>query len=173
MKRTIIILTCMLLLFSLAACGSSAAEPAISILDGAYSCTPQEFIDLINEAAKSVGEDYFTIPDFQKSREEIKINGTRLTIKLTENESGNLTKIHLYWYSGDNNANTIKSAALYVGRIASLLSPNDSNEIGKEISEIVDKGYGSVSATKNGSTFSFEATTTGANRLDVEPKSDG
>lgn len=154
--------------FSLAACGSST--PETGVVDGAFNCTPQEFIDGLNTTVEQANNDViYSIRDYPGNGKELQIDSTSLTLTLSENSDGKLTKVYLYWYSGDNNENVITSAGCYCGYILSHLASADADDISSSISKIVSSGSGSTErTTKAGNVkVTFEATDTGANRLNV------
>lgn len=78
-----------------------------------------------------------------------------------------ISEVYLYWYSGDNDENVITSAGCYCGYIFNQLTPSDAKVISSSISKIVSSGYGSTDHTSGNVKVNYEATDTGAYRLDV------
>jgi len=75
-------------------CG--AKEPAITVADGAFSCTPQELIDGLNQAVEQADSSViYSVGAYPGSGNELQINKTYLTLTLNETSAGNLSKIHL------------------------------------------------------------------------------
>lgn len=168
MKKLLSLAVALCLVLALGSCGSK--EPSISVADGAFSCTPQELIDGLNQAVEQADSSViYSVGTYPGSGDELQINKTYLTLTLNENSAGKLTKIHLYWYSGDNNENVITSAGCYCGYMFSQLVPGSSKDISNSISQIVSAGEGSTDQTVGNVKITFAATSTGANRLDITP----
>jgi hypothetical protein len=160
----------MALCLGLVLCSCGAAEPPITVADGVFSCTPQELIDGLNEAVKQADSNViYSVGAYPGSGEELQIASTSLTLTLNETSDGNLSKIHLYWYSGDNNENVITSAGCYAGYMFSQLAPDSSKDLSASIGQIVSDGEGTTEQTVGNVKITFAATSTGANRLDITP----
>lgn len=151
-------------------CSCGAAEPAITVSDGAFSCTPQELLVGLNQAVEQAESSViYSVGEYPGNGEELQINKAYLTLTLNEASAGNLSKIHLYWFSGDNNENVITSAGCYAGYMFGQFAPDSSKELSSSIGQIVSNGEGSVEHTVGDVKITFEATSSGANRLDIMP----
>lgn len=168
MKKLLSLAVVLCMAMTLCACGSK--EPSISVTNGAFSCTPQELIDGLNQAVDQADSSViYSVGAYPGSGEELQVASTSLTLTLNETSNGNLSKIHLYWYSGDNNENVITSAGCYSGYMFNQLAPNSAKDLSDSIGQIVSAGEGSTEQTVGNVKITFAATSTGANRLDITP----
>jgi len=166
MRKIFALLFAVCMVLSVSSCGT--AKPDITVIDSAFSCTPQEFIDGLNKTVTKANDSaLYAVGTYPGNREELQVKSTALTLALTENSDGKLIKVHLYWYSGSNDENVIMSAGCYCGYITKSMTPGIANELNESIGQIISVGYGSTERTDSNVKISFEATKTGANYLDV------
>lgn len=171
MKRIVAIL-CLCLLLILPGCANMAAEaePAGPVVDGGFRYTPQEFIDIINEAAENDDSGkIIKLGDYVESGESIWLeNGsTSVLLKLEENEAGMLDDVRMYWAINFYDLNEQYTVGYYCAQILIAILPDRAEEIGEDLNSIFEAGSGTVEYTFDGvhvKMLSFQ----GQNTLDVE-----
>lgn len=151
MKKSLIAAGTILLVLT----GCTAPKAEMHVQDGAYSLTPQEYIDRINATVDAQGDSrYLSIPDFQASGDEIEIDFIYLTVQLSTNESGNLTEIYYTWDWTQSGIG--ENLGLYLGCTFSLLGIDDVNGTYDAL-DMMDTSYAGYETTytENGTLFSY------------------
>lgn len=147
----------LLAFYLLIMCGCSGATQTIYVADGAYTLTPQELIDRVNEYVETRDNDkYKTIPAFEKSGEDIEI--TRgLNLSIETNEAGKIIKIQFSWIGQYSDA--VENAGTLMGIVIRLFAnEKDSNTIIEELNMMDPERSGYDSYSKcNGSTFWYSS----------------
>lgn len=129
MKKVYTILVCLSLIF-LSSCSTSSG---IHIENGAYSCTPQEFIDDLNQFFEEANVP-FTIPSYKNSGDEIPIgDGGKVSLTLDATDDGRLNRIQLDWYMAGISEEESLASAILAARIPALLSPANFEAVGDEL----------------------------------------
>lgn len=154
MKRIVAIL-CLCLLLLLPGCANMAAEaePAGPVVDGGFRYTPQEFIDIINEAAENDDSGkIIKFGDYVESGESIWLeNGsTSVLLKLEENEAGMLDDVRMYWATNFFDLNEQYTVGYYCAQILIAILPDRAEEISEDLSTIFEAGSGTVEYTFDG-----------------------
>lgn len=165
MKKVYTILVCLSLIF-LSACGTSSS---ISIENGAYSCTPQEFIDTLNQAFND-NNISFTIPNYENSGDEIPIgDGGKVSLTLDATDNGRLSRIQLDWYMAGISEEESLASAILAARIPALLSPANFEAVGDELNFLLySDTYHYSTAVDNGTYYDYSVLKS-VNRLVAKP----
>jgi hypothetical protein len=171
--------------FLLSGCKSSG--PLITATDGAFSCTPQEFIDMMNDAIKTVNEsqdevEIVPIPDYQASGERIKVIDPHLSFYFSENENHQLDEVELWWFGNLSTCNrdhvkkVMSNAGFYARSLCTVFAPENADEIMAMIDskEGTVYGYGDSawlrkSITANDLTFEHSISAVSWNVFSIKP----
>lgn len=165
MKKTAALLA-LLLALGTTGCSSQAAntqatavQEEITVVDQAFTCTPDDLVQLINDMATN-DEDGVILQlggEYTESGDPISAEDTlgALSLTLTANEAGNLVGAKVYWDSSTNDRTLITSAGAYCGLLLSTLSPSNAEAVYQDISDILSEGMGKVDFSDNGVDVSF------------------
>lgn len=176
MKRIYAFLcVCLLLLTGCAPTAPTQEERAAlsqmsTVIDGAFFCTPQELVDVINNAATNDESGLaLQLSNYTAPGASIYLaNGSSSVIlTLEESDAGMLDDVRLYWSIGANDLNEQYSVGLYCGTIIGLLAPDHAEQVSDSFNEIFSTGYGSVEFDFDEIHVAYMAID-GKNWLDVE-----
>jgi len=121
MKKLLSLALALLMSVSLAACGSGN-KPLMYISDNAYNITPEEYIGTLNETVEDQQDSrYLSIPEFKNSDEDIDIDRMNLSLTLTTNDDGLITKISYDW--DGTKENVVGTVGLLLYTTCYMLSP--------------------------------------------------
>lgn len=168
MRRKISLLFIPALAISITACSASKSDMYIE--NNAYNLTPQEYINRINDMVAAQGDSrYISIPEFQESGAEIKIDFFYLTVEFTTNNSGKISEIYYTWDGSRRNVGN--NLSLYLGHTFEMLGIRDSDMV-YETLDMMDYNYTSYETTytENGTLFSYSMIGNGQfNYLTISP----
>lgn len=121
-------------LFTMCGCSSKEQEPIMYIVDRAYNLTPQEYIDLMNQAMESQEDgDYLTLPNWNEATAKSIWITLSFRIAFDVDDNGKITCISYHWKNTSEASNT---AAFLVGATINMLTVSESQ--GDEIVEQLD-----------------------------------
>lgn len=135
---------CMLLLLS--GCGSKSPAPLITASNNAFSCTPQELIDLLNERAEASAKSNSDIqiqpiPNYQESDEKISILENRISITLSEDKNQQLNGLQFWWFDSIfAEKQVLQNAGFYTACIFQLFAPDYTDELYSMLTDDTIKG---------------------------------
>lgn len=166
MKKSIILLG--LILALLCGCGQQASS-RISVENGAYSCTPQEFIDTLNQAFYD-NNISFTISNYENSGDEIPIgDGGKVSLTLDATDNGQLSRIQLDWYMAGISEEESLASAILAAKIPALLSPENFEDVGNKLNFLLySDTYHYSTAVDNGTYYDYSVLKF-ANKLVAKP----
>lgn len=165
MKKVFALLVCLSFIL-LSACNNS---PSIRIENQAYSCTPQEFIDMLNQAFRD-NNISLTIPDYENSGGELPIgDGGKVSLILDESADGRLNRIQLDWYMAGISEEESAASAILAARIPALLSPSNFEAVGDKLNfQPYSNTYYYSTVEDNGTYYDYSVLEY-ANRLIAKP----
>ena len=156
-----------LIIFILAGCSEQTdASPVFSTDNDSFVASPQEIIDYLNEG---MDDGLIRIPDYQKSYEDIKIAGTRLTITFGESEK-NTRSIRLYW-ADSASKEAITTAGYVSSALIGALCDNDVDNTLNTINKAV-KNKSNTKISAGSVSVEYSAFGSQGNSLEFRPNSD-
>lgn len=122
-----------LYLFMMCGCSSGSAQKNIMyVVDGAYNLTPQEYIDLVNQALGDQDKDYPKIPDWDSSKASLEIGSFFTQLYLHTNDEGKITRISYHWEI-TRDQNQVDAAYFMAGLTIGMISLDHMTEIEEEL----------------------------------------
>ena len=128
MKKTKKVIFSMLIVLLVSSCSpeTELKEVDFSIVDGYYNCTPNEVVNYINST--NLDDNYYIIPEFQETGEEIAINGdagtTDIYLTFITNIDGKVTEIEFNFLSAQASEQSAKSFTHYLTVILTKIVSN-------------------------------------------------
>lgn len=133
----------------------AAGEP---VVDGAFPFTPQELVDILNEAASlDDSGKAIALNDYAESGEAIwpENGSTSLILTLDQNDAGMLKHVYFLWMN-EPNLNVQYTSGLFIGTMIAALLPNHWEGVAADCDSIFNDGFGSVEYTFDSVQMDFE-----------------
>lgn len=148
MKRVLPLVIAVCLLLSMASC-ASGNRVDFTITNGAYNCTPQEVIDLLNG---SNDRDIYKIPAFVESDTPIEISGkpSHLKIAFATDNDGHITSITLSAAKNAMTGEATLSLSFYLGVLLGQTMDENDMEIAHGIMGNLMDSEGAEQYSANG-----------------------
>lgn len=119
---------CLLIMCGCSNAGVPKDKNIMYVVDGAYNLTPQEYIDLVNQALDREQKDYAKIPDWDGSEPSVEIGSFFTRLSFDTNNEGKITRIHYDWQI-TRDQKQVDAAYFMVGITIGLISLDGINEI--------------------------------------------
>ena len=141
MRKVAIGLLAVTVLSIFVGCTAKKQNASITVENGAYSISPDEFVASFNAAVEEYrktsdnqrSSDLLLLPDFEESAKEMSM-GAGLSISYyTDGENGNLKELTLYWNDSVASNTEIMTAGFLVGALPSFFSPQSDTQLGDEL----------------------------------------
>lgn len=156
MRKVFLCLCVVIFSLGFIGCSNDANTAFMVPKDGAYTSTPQEYIDMVNQISSNQSDfSLAPIPSFTGADTEIEIGSFKCTLNFQTNEAGQITQIEISWDGTGAGPleNGYNLALLTIG----MLSPDDAETVAAELDMLnTSKPMYSTEAISNGTRYSYD-----------------
>lgn len=168
MKKILIVLISVVMVLNLASCGSSNN---VSVENGAFTISPQQLIDKLNDVAKKSNGKIYHIPKYDHSGIPIEVGGSA-EITIYANDSNNVTRIKFSWGNSDVTNDQIMSMGFYFASTIGILDPSIQTDISDELEVFGFHSSGIKTEYWENDIYFYMIMLNGRTNIFIQPKKD-